>query len=131
MIGSSDFNHFSARMNMVHNIEHYFTKFRSSHQRCSVRKGVLRNFTKFTGKHLRQSLFFNKVASLRPAILLKKRLCHRCFLKFLRTSFIMEHLWWLLLEIMITLWYEYFEKFCMTLSKFNLRRLNLLSFCSM
>ena len=29
-------------------------------------KGVLRNFTKFTGKHLRQSLFFNKVAGLRP-----------------------------------------------------------------
>ena len=27
-------------------------------------KGVLRNFTKFTGKHLCQSLFFNKVAGL-------------------------------------------------------------------
>ena len=26
--------------------------FRSSHRRCSVRKGVLRNFSKFTGKHL-------------------------------------------------------------------------------
>ena len=38
------------------------TIFRSSHQRCSVKKGVLRNFAKFTGKHLRQSLFFNKVA---------------------------------------------------------------------
>ena len=36
---------------------------RSSHRRCSVRKGVLRNFTKFTGKYLCQSLFFNKVAS--------------------------------------------------------------------
>ena len=31
----------------------------SSHQRCSLRKGVLRNFAKFTGKHLCQSLFFN------------------------------------------------------------------------
>ena len=30
-------------------------------QRCSVKKCVLRNFTKFTGKHLCQSLFFNKV----------------------------------------------------------------------
>ena len=30
-------------------------------------KGVLRNFTKFTGKHLCQSLFFNEVAGLRPA----------------------------------------------------------------
>ena len=27
-----------------------------------MKKGVLRNFAKFTGKHLRQSLFFNKVA---------------------------------------------------------------------
>ena len=25
-------------------------------------KGVLKNFTKFTGKHLRQSIFFDKVA---------------------------------------------------------------------
>ena len=31
---------------------------RSSHQRCSLKKCVLRNFTKFTGKHLCQSLFF-------------------------------------------------------------------------
>ena len=41
---------------------------RSSHQKCSVRKGVLRNFAKFTAKRLCQSYFF----------LLKKRLCHRC-----------------------------------------------------
>ena len=34
---------------------------RSSHQRCSVKKGVLRNFAKFIGKHLCQRLFFNKV----------------------------------------------------------------------
>ena len=40
----------------------YLLRIRGSHWRCSVRKGVLRNFTKFTGKHLRQSLFFNKVA---------------------------------------------------------------------
>ena len=31
---------------------------RSSHWRCSLIKGVLRNFAKFTGKHLCQSLFF-------------------------------------------------------------------------
>ena len=35
---------------------------RISHRRCSVRKGVLRNFAKFTEKQLCQSLFFNKVA---------------------------------------------------------------------
>ena len=54
------------------------------------KKGVLREFTKFTGKHLCQSLFFNKVAGLRPATLLKKRLWHRCFpvnfVKFLRAT---------------------------------------------
>ena len=31
-------------------------------QRCSVKKVVLRNFAKVTGKHLCQSLFINKVA---------------------------------------------------------------------
>ena len=36
--------------------------FRSSHLRCSVKKGVLRNFAEFTGKYLCQRLFFNKVA---------------------------------------------------------------------
>ena len=54
--------------------------FGSSHQRCSLREGVLRNFTKFTGKHLCQSLFFYKVAGLRPATSFKKRLWHRFFL---------------------------------------------------
>ena len=34
--------------------------------RCSVKKGDFRNFIKFTGKHLCQSLFFNKIAGLRP-----------------------------------------------------------------
>ena len=61
----------------------------SSHRRCSVKKGVLRNLAKFTGKHLCQRFFFNKVAGIRPATLLKKSLWHRCFpvnfAKFLRT----------------------------------------------
>ena len=34
---------------------------KSSHQRRSLKKSVLRNFTKFTGKHLCQSLSFKKV----------------------------------------------------------------------
>ena len=38
--------------------------FGSSHQSWSMKKGYLRNFTKFTGKHLCQSSFFNKVAGL-------------------------------------------------------------------
>ena len=60
-------------------------------------KGVLRYFTKITRKRLCQSLFFNKVAGLRPTTLLKKRLWHSCFpvnfVKFLRTSFFTEHIW--------------------------------------
>ena len=40
----------------------YIGTCRSSHQRCSVTKGVLRNFTEFTGKHLCQSLLFNNIA---------------------------------------------------------------------
>ena len=39
-----------------------------------LKKRFLRNFAKFTGKHLCESLFFNKVAGLMPATLLKKRL---------------------------------------------------------
>ena len=66
--------------------------FRSSHRRCSVKKGVLRNFSKFTGKHLCQSLFCNKVAGLTLQLYKKKRLWHRCFpvnfAKFLRTPFL-------------------------------------------
>ena len=31
---------------------------RSSHQSCSIKKALLKNFTVFKGKHLRQSFFF-------------------------------------------------------------------------
>ena len=36
------------------------------------KKGVLKNFTNFTGKHLCCSLFFNKAAVLQPASFLKR-----------------------------------------------------------
>ena len=52
--------------------------------RCSVNKGVLKKFTKFTGKHLCQSLSLDKFAGL--------RLWRKCFpvnfLKISRTSFL-------------------------------------------
>ena len=51
-----------------------------------MKKGVLRNFTKLTGKHLCYSLFFNKAAGLS-----KKGLRLRCspinFAKFLEIPF--------------------------------------------
>ena len=65
------------------------------------KKDVLKNFAKFTGRHLCQSLFFNKVAGLRSATLFKKRLWHRRlpvnFAKFLKKPLLTEHFRWLLL----------------------------------
>ena len=51
---------------------------------------------KVTGEHLCQSLYFNKVADVRPATLLEERLVHRCFpVNFVNFSerFFTEHLW--------------------------------------
>ena len=42
------------------------SQIRSSRPEMFCKKGVLKNFAKFTGKHLSQSLFFHKVADLRP-----------------------------------------------------------------
>ena len=69
--------------------------FRSSPPELFFKKGLLRNFAKFRGKLLCQVVFFNKVAGLSPATLLKKRLWHRCFpvnfAKFLRSPFLIKH----------------------------------------
>ena len=71
--------------------------YRNSRPEVFCKKGVLRNFVKFTRKHLCQSLFLNKITGLRPVTLLEKRLWRRClsvnFAKFLRTPFFTEHLW--------------------------------------
>ena len=45
---------------------------RSSRLEVPCKKDVLGNFAKFTGKHPCQSLFYNKVAGLNPATLLKR-----------------------------------------------------------
>ena len=64
------------------------SQFTSSRPEAFCKKSVLRNFAKFSGKHLCQSLF------------LIKRLWCRCFpvnfAKFLRTPILAEHLRWLL-----------------------------------
>ena len=51
---------------VIYLFHHDSSKSLSSRQEVFCEKGVLRNFTKFAGKHLCQSLFFNKVAGLRP-----------------------------------------------------------------
>ena len=77
--------------------------YRSSRPELFCRKGVLRNFAKFTGENLYQIFFFNKVVVLRPATLLEKRFWHMCFpvnfTKLLRTPLFTEHLRWLILYI--------------------------------
>ena len=60
--------------------------YRSSRPEVFCKKIVLKNFTKFTGKHQCQSLFFNKVAGLRPATLLKETLALVFFCEFCEIS---------------------------------------------
>ena len=97
-----------------YNVEGYknLILFRSSHRSCSVKKGVLGSFTKFTGKQLCQSLIFNKVAGLSPATFLKKRPWHRCFpvsfAKFLRTPFLQNTSGRLLLFVRLMMRLSYF-----------------------
>ena len=56
----------------------FWRLYRSSHRRCSLKEGVIKNFAQFTGKHLCKRFF--------------KSLWHRCFpvnfAKFLRTPFL-------------------------------------------
>ena len=71
---------------------------RSSHQSC-MKKVFLRNFAKFTGKHLCQSLFFNKVAGLRlqACNFIKKKTLEQVFsyefCKISKNTFFTELFW--------------------------------------
>ena len=69
---------------------------RSSHQMCSMKKGVLKNFAKFIGKHLCQSLFFNKVAGGACNFIKKENLARVFSCKFCEISkntLFTEYLW--------------------------------------
>ena len=74
-------------------------------QACSAEKMLLQ-ISQNSQKNICARVSFSiKLQALGPrsATLLKKRLWHRCFpvnfVKFLRTPFYTEHLWWLLLKI--------------------------------
>ena len=77
---------------------HIFSRVRSSlRPEVFYKKGALKNIAKFTGKHLCQSLFLHNIPGLR----------HRCFpvnfAKFLRTPFLQNTTWRLLLKT-VNLW---------------------------
>ena len=81
-------------------------KFQKKPLEVFFKKDVLKNFAKFTGKHLCQSLFYNKVADMRPATLLKKRLVQFFSMNistFLRTPILKNICGRLLLKIVVNL----------------------------
>ena len=61
---------------------------RSSRQEVFHKKGALRNFTNFTGKHCARVTFLIKLQAAGNFI-------HANFSKFLRTPFLTEHIRWL------------------------------------
>ena len=63
----------------------------SSHRMCSIEKGVLKNFAKFTGKHLCQILFFSKVCNyITKEILAQVFSCEFC--QIFKNTFFIENL---------------------------------------
>ena len=73
----------------------FFIFFKNSHQRCFVKKIVLKNFARFAGKRLCRSRMFNKVADRRLPTLLKIRThsndCFYCFLACFQTGDKTQH----------------------------------------
>ena len=60
------------------------SKARSSHQRRSIKKGVLKNFTKLTGKYLCQSPFLKTTLA---------QVFSCTFCEIVKNTFFKEHLW--------------------------------------
>ena len=94
------FCHYCHSVNTTKICQHRHEICRSSHRRCSMKKGVLVNSAKFKGKHLVRVSFLIKL--LRPAILLKKGLQHSHFpvnfAKNFKNTFFTGNLRWLLLN---------------------------------
>ena len=76
---------------------------RNSHQSCSVKKGVLKNFAIFTRKHLCWSIFLIKLQAISSATLLKTNSNRGVFLwilqNFRRTPILKNICKWLLLAM--------------------------------
>ena len=74
---------------------------RSGRPEVFCKEGVLRNFAKFTEKHLHQSLLYFEASGLQ--LYLKNRHLAQVFssefCEISKNSFFVEHLWWLLLSM--------------------------------
>ena len=85
-------------------VEYLYVIYRSSHPEVFCKKGVPRNFAKFTRKYLYQSIFYER-CRLEACNFIKKQIRHKCFsvdfAKFLRTPLFAEHLQWLLLYLLL------------------------------
>ena len=85
------------------------------------KKDVLKNFTKFTRRNLCWSLFFNKIADIRPETLSKNRLQHRCFpvnfVKYFKNHFFTELL--RLFVLVLYLWKQYTFKLILILLSYH------------
>ena len=64
-------------------------------------ESLIRNFAKFEGKHLCESLFFNKVVGLSPATLLKVTLAQVFSCEFYKTPFLQNSSWRLFLQLVL------------------------------
>ena len=69
-------------------------------RRRSVKKDVLRNFAKFTAKHLSRVSFFNKVTGLNLTQVFSCEFC-----EIFKTLFLTEHLRWLLSDYLFDTWH--------------------------
>ena len=76
----------STKREQIYRHQQICSHFRSYYRRCSIKNGVLRNFAKFTGKKLCQSLFFIKKETLAQVFL-----CEVC--KVFKNTFLTDFLW--------------------------------------
>ena len=72
------------------------------------KKNLLKNFAKFTGKNMPGSLFFNKLADMKPATLLKKEALTQVFSsevsEIFKNPYFKKHLQWLFLLLLTLKW---------------------------
>ena len=79
---------------------------RSNRPEVFCKKGILKTFAKFTGEHLCQSPFLNKV--IKKGTLAQVFFCEICVI--FKNAFFIEHFWWLLLTFTYMCGYGFIAK---------------------